>query len=355
MIDKSGAMKAIRRVRELGIAIGEMPPGPRNAISDVPGVTVGHRTIVADQVRTGVTVVLPHGGNLFRDKVLAAQHVFNGFGKSTGLVQVEELGTIETPIVLTNTFAVGTCATALIRRAIAENPDIGRTAGTVNPVVLECNDGYLSDIRALAVREEDTASAVADAAADFERGAVGAGAGMSAFGLKGGIGSASRLLTLDGRDFALGALVLANFGRRADLRIDGRAVGLGPTGDADKGSVIVVLATDIPLDSRQLGRVCRRAVVGLARVGSFLGHGSGDIAIGFTTANRVAHDEKRDLLAFAMLNEPRIDPLFRATAEAVEEAVLDAMVAAPATAGRAGRRESLYDLLHAAGYRAGRP
>jgi len=345
-------MKDMIRIRDFGVAIGEIPPGPRNAISDVPGVTVGHRTLAGGAVRTGVTAVLPHGGNLFRDKVLAAQHVFNGFGKSTGLVQVEELGTIETPILLTNTFAVGTCATALIRRAIAENPDIGRSTGTVNPVVLECNDGYLSDIQALAVGEQDAADAIAAATADVAQGAVGAGTGMSAFGLKSGIGSASRIVALDGRAFALGALVLVNFGRRADLRIDGRAPGAAAGGDADKGSVIVVLSTDIPLDGRQLGRVCRRAVVGLARVGSFLGHGSGDIAVAFTTANRVDHDEKRDLVAFTMLNEPRIDGAFRATAEAVEEAVLNALVAAEPISGRAGRRESLYDVLVAAGYRA---
>jgi D-aminopeptidase len=341
------------RIRDFGIAIGAMPIGARNAITDIPGVRVGHATRISGATCTGVSVVLPHAGNLFRDKVVAAQHVFNGFGKSTGLVQVEELGAIETPIMLTNTFAVGACATALIRHAIAANPDIGRTTGTVNPVVLECNDGFLNDIQALPVQERDVAQAIAAATPDMEQGAVGAGAGMSAFGLKGGIGSASRILTLDGKAYGLGALVLANFGRRGDLRLDGRPVAAGPPESVpDTGSVIAILATDIPLDARQLGRVCRRAVVGLARAGSFLGHGSGDIVVGFTTANRVNHDEKRDVVSLGVLNEPRIDLAFRATAEAVEEAVLNAMVAAPAIQGRGGRRESLFEQLTALGYSA---
>ncbi len=328
-----------------------LPPGPRNTIADVPGVRVGHRTRQQGTERTGVTVVLPHSDNLYREKVVAAQHVLNGFGKSTGLVQVEELGTIETPIALTNTFAVGTCATALIRHAIAANPDIGRKTVTVNPVVLECNDGYLNDIQALAVAEQDVADSLAAAGEDVAQGAVGAGTGMSAFGLKGGIGSASRVLELDGQPHHLGALILANFGRRDDLRIDGRPLPLpgGPSG-ADIGSICIVLATDIPMDSRQLRRVSRRAGVGLARTGSFLGHGSGDIVVAFTTANRVRHDERRDLVDQRILNEPRIDPVFRATAEAVEEAILNAMVAAPAMDGRSGRRESLADQLRALGY-----
>ncbi|MCC7045733.1 MAG: P1 family peptidase [Alphaproteobacteria bacterium] len=342
----------IPRIRDFGVAIGTLPMGARNAITDVPGVQVGHATRIGGGACTGVSVILPDGGNLFRDKVLGAGCVINGFGKSTGLVQVDELGTIETPIALSNTFAVGTCATALIRHAIAANPDIGRATGTVNPVVLECNDGFLNDIQACPVQEQDVAQAIAAASADFAQGAVGAGAGMSAFGLKGGIGSASRHLTLDGKGFALGVLVLANFGRRGDLRIDGGLVAGSATTTVDTGSVIVVLATDIPMDARQLGRVCRRAVVGLARTGSFLGHGSGDIVVGFTTAHRIHHDEKRDVVPLAVLNETRIDLPFRATAEAVEEAVLNAMVAAPAAEGRGGRRESLFDQLTALGYSA---
>src|SRR3954468_20695614 len=180
------------------LPVGDLPPGPRNSIADVPGVRVGHRTISKGDLRTGVTAILPHAGDLYRQKVPAACHVINGFGKSVGLMQVDELGTLETPILLSNTFAVGTCATALIRRAIRDNPDIGRETVTVNPLVCECNDGYLSDIQALAVTEADAEAAIAAADAAFERGSVGAGTGMSAFGFKGGIGTASRALALDG-------------------------------------------------------------------------------------------------------------------------------------------------------------
>jgi len=340
-----------KSLRDFGIVVGQMAAGARNAITDVPGLRVGHCTRLDGDARTGVSVILPHGDNLYREKVVAAQYVLNGFGKSTGLVQVEELGTIETPIALSNTFAVGTCATALVRHAIATNPDIGRRTVTVNPVVLECNDGFLNDIQALAVTEQDVATAIAAAGPAVAQGAIGAGTGMSAFGLKGGIGTASRVVALDDRDYHLGALILANFGRREDLRIDGRPVPSADTGGgADVGSICIVLATDIPMDSRQLRRVCRRAGVGMARVGSFMGHGSGDIVVGFSTANRVRHDERRAIVSHAVLNEPRIDPVFRAAAESVEEAILNAMIAAPAMEGRGGRRESLADLLRALGY-----
>lgn len=348
-------MDTSKSIREFGVILGRMPAGARNAITDVAGVAVGHATRLEGTARTGVSVVLPHSDNLYREKVVAAQYVLNGFGKSTGLVQVEELGTIETPIALTNTFAVGTCATALVRHAIATNPDIGRRTVTVNPVVLECNDGFLNDIQALAVAEQDVGAALATAGPEVAQGAVGAGTGMSAFGLKGGIGTASRVVELDNRAWHLGTLVLANFGRRDDLRIDGRPVpepGVASSA-ADVGSICIVLATDIPMDSRQLRRVCRRAGVGMARVGSFMGHGSGDIVVGFTTANRVRHDERRDVIAHSVLNESRIDPVFRAAAESVEEAILNAMVAAPAMEGRGGRRESLADQLRSLGYGRG--
>jgi len=285
------------RARNLGLACGSLPPGTRNSIADVPGVTVGHATLSEGDVCTGVTAVLPHDGDLFHDKVVAAAIVLNGFGKSVGLVQVNELGTLETPILLTNTFAVGVCATLLIRRAIAANPEIGRQTSTINPVVLECNDGYLNDIQAMAVTEAHADAAIAAAAELFAMGAVGAGTGMSCFGLKGGIGSASRRLHLDGEAFHLGVLVLANFGRAGDLRLpDGRQVDAASTPMSETGSCIIVLGTDVPLDHRQLGRVARRAGVGLAWCGSFWGNGSGDIALAFTTANRVPHVADQDLL-----------------------------------------------------------
>ena len=335
------------RARELGLACGSLPPGTHNSIADVPGVMVGHATLIDGDACTGVTAVLPHDGDLFRDKPVAAAVVLNGFGKSVGLVQVNELGTLETPILLTNTFAVGVCATALIRRAIGADPEIGRQTSTVNPVVLECNDGYLNDIQAMAVTEAHAEAAIDAAAEEFDVGAVGAGTGMSCFGLKGGIGSASRRLRVAGETYHLGALVLANFGRAGDLRLpDGRRVDPGSAPSAEAGSCIVVLGTDLPLDHRQLGRVARRAGVGLAWCGSFWGNGSGDIALAFTTANRMPHTADQDLIEHRVLAEARIDRLFQAAAEATQEAVLDALAAAETTIGRQGhRRVGLADVL----------
>jgi D-aminopeptidase len=340
------------RLRDLGIALGDLPPGPLNAITDVPDVTVGHATLKGGEVNTGVTAVLPHSGNLFKDKVSAASVVFNGFGKTTGLVQVDELGAIETPILLTNTLSVGTAAEALVRYKLRRNPEIGVTTGTVNAVVGECNDGFLNDIRGLHVRAEHVDEAISAAAAGFAQGAVGGGTGMSAYGLKGGIGSASRRIQMRSETYTLGILVLANFGRLEDLVIGGRPLGrriaearkAQPVPEA--GSIIIVLGTDLPLSERQLRRVARRTAVGLARTGSHLGHGSGDLCIAFTTANRIRHDETKPVIAWQALAETRIDPAFRAAAEATEEAVIDAMLAADAMVGRAGnRRESLRDYL----------
>lgn len=329
------------RARDLGLACGDLPPGPRNAISDVAGVTVGHCTLSDDDIQTGVTAIIPHQGNIFADKPVAAADVLNGFGKSVGLMQIEELGQIETPILLTNTFGVGTCANALIRRAIAENRHIGRRTSTVNPVVGECNDGILNDIQAMAVTEAHAIAALNAASPDFASGAVGAGRGMSCFGFKGGIGTSSRMVTLDGIQHCIGGLVLANFGRAGDLRLpNGRIVSPATPPDAERGSVIVVLATDVPLDHRQLRRVIRRAGAGLARLGSFWGHGSGDVFLGFTTANRVPHDAVTDILSQHIMAENRIDLLFQAVADVTQEAVLDALVAAETVVGRGGRSRS---------------
>ncbi len=347
------------RARDLGLACGALPPGQRNSITDVPGVTVGHATIAEAEVLTGVTAVLPHDGDLFTDRPVAAAYVLNGFGKSVGLMQVNELGWLETPILLTNTFGVGTCANALIRRAVRDNPEIGRKTSTVNPVVLECNDGYLSDIQAMAVTEAHAETAIDAAGEDFETGAVGAGTGMSCFGLKGGVGSASRRLRLDGATWHLGVLVLANFGRSGDLRLpDGRRIdpeaslasdaraSEGQPPAVETGSCIIVLGTDIPLEHRQLTRVAKRAGVGLAWCGSFWGNGSGDIALAFTTANRVPVEADATFLDHRVLAEARIDRLFQAAAEATQEAVLDALAGAATTLGRhEHRRVGLADLL----------
>ncbi|HWT18973.1 MAG TPA: P1 family peptidase, partial [Variovorax sp.] len=235
--------------------IGNLLQGRRNAIADVEGVTVGHRTLADGPVQTGVTVIRPHAGDPFRDKVPAAAVVLNGFGKSVGLVQLEELGVLETPIALTNTFSVGTVATAQIRHCIAANPESGRSLPTVNPLVFECNDGFLNDIQRLAVTESDYLHALECAAADFAQGSVGAGRGMSSFQLKGGIGSASRRVSAwDGELHTVGTLVLANYGRQPQMVLAGHAVGErlsaqnpAASKEAEKGSIIIVVATDAPL------------------------------------------------------------------------------------------------------------
>jgi D-aminopeptidase len=306
-------------------------------ITDVPGVRVGHRTLVDGDIRTGVTAIIPHAGDLYRDRPTAASTILNGFGKTIGLVQLDELGQLETPILLTNTLSVGTCANALIRRAIEANPGIGRRLPTVNPVVGECNDGFLNDIQAMAITEADAVAAIETAEMDFASGAVGAGAGMSCFGFKGGIGTASRPITLDGQTHHLGVLALCNFGRAGDLILeDGRRIGTSQLETSEKGSVIVIMATDIPLDHRQLQRTIRRFGAGLARVGSFWGHGSGDIAIGFTTANRTPLTPKSDIQPMRTIAESKIDLLFQAMADTTQHAVLDALMAAETTIGRAG-------------------
>ena len=336
--------------RDFDIVCGTMPTGECNAITDVPGVLVGHHTLCDGDINTGVTAILPHSGNLYRHKVLGAADVINGFGKSLGLMQVEELGSIETPILLTNTFGVGSCANALIREAIKANPDIGRTTATVNPVVLECNDGPFNDIQAMAITEEHARLALQNASSSFAQGNFGAGTGMTCFGFKGGIGSSSRRFTLDGADYHVGILTLTNFGRTGDLVLpDGRRPSPKALAQPERGSVIVILATDIPLEHRQLKRIAKRCGAGLARLGAFWGNGSGDIALGFSTAVTLDHDEPLDLMAMQCLNENRIDILFRAAAEATQEAVLNSMCAAETFVGRGGnRRMSLSDWLRQA-------
>jgi D-aminopeptidase len=346
-----------KRLRDFGVNIGELPTGLKNAITDVPGVRVAHVTLNEGSVKTGVTAILPHTGNIFQEKLLAAVHVINGFGKSIGTVQIEELGTLETPILLTNTLSVGTVADALVRYMMEQNPEIGSTTGTVNPIVCECNDMYLNDIRGLHVKTEHVFEALANVSEEFSEGGVGAGTGMSCYGLKGGIGSASRVVTFDEKDYTVGVLVMSNFGRPGDLLIDGVAVQRQTAAltsaqttaqhtscddQRDKGSIIMIVATDLPLTERQLKRIARRTEVGLVRTGSYVGHGSGDIALAFSTAHRIPHEGAGVLIPLSMLAEDRLDLVFRAVAEATEEAILNSLVTAETTVGRDGnRRESL--------------
>lgn len=321
--------------------VGVLPAGVLGTIADVPGVTVGHCTLADGPIQTGVTVVRAHRDDPYRHKVPAAASVINGFGKSIGLVQVEELGVLETPIALTNTFGVAAVAQAQIRAAVASNPQIGREWPTVNPLVFECNDGYLNDIQALAVEGKHYVAALDAATSRFERGSVGAGRGMSCFDLKGGIGSASRVVNVASKNFTVGALVLANFGRLPMLTIDGIPIGrelfarkqTATAAKPEQGSIIMIVATDAPLDSRQLKRLSMRAAAGLARTGSVYGHGSGDIALAFSTAWTVPHEA--DFIATPpLLSDARLDPLFHACADSVEQAIIDALWSATSVTGR---------------------
>ncbi len=311
--------------------------GSKNLITDVNGVRVGNVTLQKENVNTGVTVIFPHGGNIFRDKVMAAAAVLNGFGKSIGLMQVEELGTIETPIIMTNTFSVGTAATALTKYMLEQNKDIGITTGTVNCLVTECNDGRLNDIRGLHVTEDDVFKALNSPSEIFEEGAVGSGTGMCCLGLKGGLGSSSRLLDVDGEEYTIGALVMSNFGSTGNLTIGGEHIGVRikeiQDMKKDEGSIIIIIGTDIPLSERQLKRVAKRAAISLGRTGSYMGNGSGDVAIAFTTANRVPHYSHKDIIETRMFFDDNIDKVFEASVEAVEEAIISSLYHAKTTVG----------------------
>lgn len=348
------------RLRELGAKIGVLPPGPLDAITDVQGVRVGHQTLIrGTSVRTGVTAILSHGGNLFQQKTPAAVYVGNGFGKAAGFLQIRELGNLETPIVLTNTLAVGTAVTAVVTWTL-EQPGNGEVQ-SVNAVVGETNDGFLNDIRSLPVTAADVRAAIANAhGGPVEEGSVGAGTGTMALGWKGGIGTASRALPASLGGYTVGALVQSNFG--GVLTIAGVPVGerLGRyafQGDLANGSCMIVLATDAPLSSRNLERLARRAVLGLARTGSFMSNGSGDFVIAFSTRNLVPYGPKPEKLAVEELNNEGMSPLFLAAVEAVEEAVDNSLLKATAIQGHQGHTgealpvDRVRELLLSAGVR----
>ena len=320
------------------------PSGKRNLITDIPGVKVGHATIKDGEINTGVTAILPHGGNLFKEKVMAGCAVLNGFGKSLGLVQIEELGTIETPILMTNTLSVGTAAEALVKYMLKDNPDIGVETGTVNCVVTECNDGRLNDIRGLHVKEEHVNEAINNASEDFEEGAVGGGTGMVCLGLKGGIGSASRVIPVDGKDYTVGAIVMSNFGSSGNLVIGGDHIGarikerMEQESKKDLGSIIIVVGTDLPLSDRQLNRVARRAAAALGRVGSYMGNGSGDVVLSFSTGNILSHYSEKDIIDIKVMYDENIDKVFESAVEAVEESIISALYHAETTTGFRGNK-----------------
>jgi D-aminopeptidase len=339
------------RARDLGLKIGILPTGELNSITDVAGVCVGHRSIVkGDDVRTGVTAVLPHGGNLFQSKVPAAVYVANGFGKFVGSTQIQELGEIETPILLTNTLSTFAAADTLVAWSMRQkgNEDIR----SVNPVVGECNDGYLNDIRGQHVLADDVLRALADAKPGaVEEGCVGAGVGTRCLGWKGGIGTSSRQLPKLSGGYTVGVLVQTNFD--GILTIGGVPVGqhLGrfylrdAISTQEHGSCIVVVATDAPLDARQLNRLAKRATLGLAAAGSPITHGSGDYVVAFSTnesvRKRMSGNDAVEIVT--VLREDRLSPLFQAVREATEEAVINSLLKATTTTGHKGHKVEAID------------
>ena len=325
----------------MNMRIGTMPHGKRNLITDVPGVRVGHATIDENGCHTGVTVVMPPRRNPFTEKLTAASCVFNGYGKTLGLVQVDELGTLETPIALTNTLNVGKVHDALVSYMVKLCQEDGVALTSVNPVVCECNDSRLSDIIQRPVGEKEVMEAIEAASQEFAQGAVGAGRGTTCYGMKGGIGSSSRLMELDGKIYTMGVLVQSNYGASADFRAACLPEGLA---ESDQGSIILIVATDLPLSARQLKRVLRRTSVGMARLGSYIGHGSGEIAVGFTTAPLQAEGDC--FQTQRILKEDKMNIPFRAVGECAEEAILQSMWhAGPDTARDGGVIPSLREFL----------
>ncbi|MFB1081665.1 P1 family peptidase [Jeotgalibacillus sp. JSM ZJ347] len=336
------------KIREKGVNIGRLQVGRKNCITDVKGIKVGHVTLDheigdrGDRACTGVTAILPREGNLFREKVTAASYVLNGFGKTTGLVQLNELGVLESPIMLTNTFGVPAVTQGTLEYMLNESPEIGDTTGTINVVVGECNDSYLNSIRKFPVKPEHAIEALRRASAEpAEEGADGAGKGMVCFGYKGGIGTSSRVVQEADNSYTIGVLVLSNFGQKEEFLsgkygVSSKGEGIVETPD---GSIMIVLATDAPLSDRQLQRVAKRCGIGLGRTGSYFSHGSGDIVIAFSTAHKIPHESASAVETRKQLREdhPVMNQLFTAAAEATEEAILNSLCQGETTRGRDGR------------------
>ena len=346
----SGAAQDRPRPRALGVAPGVLPTGPLNAITDVPGVLVGQTTVVrGDSIRTGVTAILPHGGNIYRDRVPAALYVINGFGKLVGSTQLRELGELETPILLTCTLCVWKAADAMAAYLLAQ-PGMG-TVRSINPVVGETNDSYLNAIRARPISAEDVVGALTGARpGPVAEGSVGAGTGTSTLGWKGGIGTSSRRVRMGDSAWTVGVLVQTNFGGSGDLILMGVPVGRllgrdGVTGvEAPKGptgSVMIVVATDAPLSDRNLERLAARATIGLGRTGATAGNGSGDYVLSFSTNAAVRRPAGAPLLASAELGNDAMNPLFAGVIEATEEAIDNALFAATTVTGNGHTVEAL--------------
>ena len=336
------------RAQDLGIAVGTLPVGPLNAITDVPGVLVGHCTVSwggpelprgSGPARTGVTAVLPHGGDVWHERVVAGAHVVNGVGEVVGISAIREWGLLETPVLLTNSQSVGAVYDATVRWMMDRDPRVG-VEDAAMPVVGECDDSFLNDMRGMHVHEEHVRAALDGArGGPVAEGCIGAGTGMTCSDFKGGIGTSSRRVTAHGRGFTVGVLALTNFGVRSRLVIDGAAVGreltdLMPVGH-NEGSCIVVLATDAPLTARQCERLAMRCGLGLATVGSYAADGSGEIMLAFSTAARVARDND-DLITITTVANDHMAELFAAAVDSTAEAVVNSLCMAETTAGRDG-------------------
>ena len=351
------------RVRDLGIVIGTYATGPLNAITDVAGVKVGHTTLISGEgplkpgvgpIRTGVTVVIPRD-DVWHKKVPAGSFVLNGTGEMTGLAWVSEAGFLEYPVALTNTLNIPRVANGVMTWMIGQYPEIGVTDDTLTPVVAECDDSRLNDIQGRHVSEADVVAALNGAmSGPVKEGTVGAGTGMVSYGFKGGIGSASRKLSSQEGSYTVGVLVNANHGRKPELIVAGVPVGrlyddssAAPTPQQpgqSEGSIIIIVATDAPLDARQLNRLAKRAALGLARTGSTARHGSGDFILAFSTANVIPHYPEQPTYPLIHLADTHINPLISATVEATEEAIVNALTMATTVVGRDGRRAEAISL-----------
>ncbi|MFH2203283.1 MAG: P1 family peptidase [Elusimicrobiota bacterium] len=342
------------RVRDLGVRIGTFQAGRYNAITDVPGVQVGHTTLIEGEgplvrgrgpVRTGVTAILPMAGNVFMNRVVGGGFVLHGAGEISGLTQVMEWGLIETPILLTNTLSVGRCSEALVQYMIGKHPEIGNREDVVIPVVGECDDSWLNDIAGRHVHARHVAAAIDSAQSGrVIEGSVGGGTGMVTCDFKGGIGTSSRRIKTADMNYVLGVLVMSNFGRMEDLRMDGVPVGRSlkpdftqqPHREDTYGSIIAVFATDAPLLPNQVNRIAKRVGLGIGRAGSFAAHGSGEIIVGFSTANAVPRSSRKMLYRMKVLLDDCMDPLYAAAVDATEEAILNSMCMADGMRGADG-------------------
>jgi D-aminopeptidase len=356
------------RLRDLGFSVGRIPTGAGNAITDVAGVRVGHSTLIWGEgpldvgkgpVRTGVTAVIPHA-DVFENRVVAGGFVLNGAGEVSGLTQVQEWGLLETPILLTNTLAVGKVSDAAVKWMTRKWPKIGGEDDVVIPLVGECDDSWLNDAVGRHVRSEHVYKAIEQATGGkVAEGSVGAGTGLVTCDFKAGIGTSSRRVAIEGTDYVVGILVQSNFGVMRSLRVDGAPVGemlepayRDPRRERNAGSIITVLATDAPLLSPQLVRLCKRAALGIGRIGSFAAHGSGEIVVGFSTVNRVPRQTSKMTATLEVLLDEACDPLYEAVVEGTEEAIVNALCMADEMRGQSGHLapalplDRLSEILH---------